>query len=474
MRKTSEPSSVLPRTRIAPPEDSLTRRGALRSSNRFDRKRGAVKAQRNLSVVESSKPEPSKLAWPVVILCWSLVMPWIIPLGSLSMHPFRFVLAAAFLPALFRVFTGKAGRIGIADIAIVLFSFWISVALFVAHGPADAFEQAGSQVLETLGAYMVARCYIRSASDFEALARLLFVIVAMVLFPLALLEVATGRNIVLELASAVMPTHIINYQPPRLGLRRVQSVFEHPILFGVFCSAALTLTYLVRGHAKSATMRVAGTGVVSLTIFLSMSSGPITTAALQILLLIWDRLLRTLKIRWWLLIGIVAAAVLFVSLFSKRSLPAILFSYFALDEASAYFRLLIWEFGSQSVRNHPIFGVGMGQWDRPSWMPFSVDMFWLVNAIVGGLPAAIFMALAFFSGTLSVAFKKGLDERAQRCRLAFLVTMTGFFFVGWMVHFWGATYVLFIILLGSGRWIADQPEVIQPRHDRAVRGERQT
>jgi O-antigen ligase len=213
-----------------------------------------------------------------------------------------------------------------------------------------------------------------------------------------------------------------------------------------------------------------GTGVVALTIILSMSSGPITTAVLQILLLIWDRLLRKLQIRWWLLIGIIAAAVLLVSLFSKRPLPAILFSYFALDEASAYFRLLIWEFGSQSVLNHPIFGVGMGPWDRPSWMPFSVDMFWLVNAIVGGLPAGIFMALAFFSGTFSVAFKKGLDERAHRCRLAFLVMMAGFFFAGWMVHFWGATYVLFILLLGSGRWIADQPEVVQPRQGRAVRG----
>ena len=474
MRKISEPRSGLRRTRIAPPEENPERRVSHRSSNRFDRARRAEQAQQNVSVEESSKPESSKLAWPVVILCWSLIIPWIVPLGTLSMPPYRIVLVVMFFPALFRMLGGKAGRIGIADIAVVLFSFWISVALVVAHGSAVALQPAGSQVVETLGAYMLARCYIRSASDFEALARLLFVMVAMVLFPLAILEVVSGRNIVLEVASTIMPAHVINYMPPRLGLRRVQSVFEHPILFGVFCSGALSMTYLVRGHAKSATMRIAGTGVVALTIVLSMSSGPITTAVLQILLLIWDRLLRKLYIRWWLLIGIVAAAVLLVSLFAKRSLPAILFSYFALDEASAYFRLLIWEFGSQSVLNHPIFGVGMGQWDRPSWMPFSVDMFWLVNAIVGGLPAAIFMALAFFSGTFSVAFKKGLDERAHRCRLAFLVTMTGFFFAGWMVHFWGATYVLFIILLGSGRWIADQPEVVQPRHSRAVRGRRQT
>ena len=168
-------------------------------------------------------------------------------------------------------------------------------------------------------------------------------------------------------------------------------------------------------------------------------------------------------------------SVLAVSLLSKRSLPAILFSYFALDEASAYFRLLIWEFGSQSVMNHPIFGVGMGQWDRPSWMPFSIDMFWLVNAVVGGLPAALFITTAFFSNTLSAALKGGLDERAHRCRLAFVVTMTSFFLAGWMVHFWGATYVLFMLLMGSARWAADQPEVIKPRNAarRASAGDRQ-
>jgi hypothetical protein len=391
----------------------------------------------------------------VVALCWSLIIPWIIPLGSLAMPPYRIVLVIVFFPAMFRILGGKAGRIGLADISIVLFSFWISVALVMAHSFSGAIEQAGSEVLETMGAFMVARAYIRSSKDFEALARLLFVIVGMVLFPLALLEAAIGRNIVLELASRIFPTHIINYQPPRMGIRRVQSVFEHPILFGVFCSGALAMTYVVLGHGKSTIKRLGGTAVIALTAFLSLSSGPISTVIVQLALFTWDGVLKQVKNRWWLLIGGFTAIVVVLDIFSNRPLPAILFSYFALDEASAYFRLLIWEFGSQSVLNHPVFGVGMGEWDRPEWMPFSVDMFWLVNAIVGGIPAAIFMATAFFSTVLSVAFAKGLDARAERCRLAFLVSMCGFFLVGWMVHFWGATYVFFILLLGSGRWMAD-------------------
>lgn len=446
---------------IARRERPLARRGrrgapqAVRPKEKVDF--AAAVPAANVQPIAAGAPASDrvKLAWPVVALCWSLIIPWIIPLGSLAMPPYRIVLIITFFPAMFRILSGKAGRIGVADIAIVLFSFWISVALIVAHGFGDAIEQAGSETLETMGAFMVARAYIRSVRDFEALARLMFIIVGFVLFPLALLEAALGRNIVLELASRVFPTHIINYQPPRMGIRRVQSVFEHPILFGVFCSGVLATTYLVLGHGKTTAKRLGSTAIIALTAFLSLSSGPISTVIMQIALLTWNRLLGGLKSRWCLLICGFGGLVLIVDLISSRPLPAILFSYFALDEASAYFRLLIWEFGSQSVMNHPIFGVGMGQWDRPEWMPFSVDMFWLVNAIVGGIPAAFFMAVAFFSTVLSVAFAKGLDARAERCRLAFLIAMAGFFVVGWMVHFWGATYVFFILMLGSGRWMVD-------------------
>ncbi len=35
--------------------------------------------------------------------------------------------------------------------------------------------------------------------------------------------------------------------------------------------------------------------------------------------------------------------------------------------------------------------------------------------------------------------------------------MTSFFVVGWAVHFWNGTYVLFLFLMGSGASILDLP-----------------
>src|SRR5690606_11972317 len=120
-----------------------------------------------------------------------------------------------------------------------------------------------------------------------------------------------------------------------------------------------------------------------------------------------------------------------------------------------FFRLLIWDFGTQSVMNHPWLGVGYGEWDRPAWMPSSIDMFWLYNAIIYGLPAGLLMLGAFLSALISVGRRRGLDPQLYAYRQGFLTVMIGLFLVGWTVHFWNATYVLFMFPLGSGMWLAD-------------------
>src|SRR5690606_12310297 len=59
----------------------------------------------NVGPIPAAAPaaDRAKLAWPVVALCWSLIIPWIIPFGSLAMPPYRIVLIIVFFPALFRI-----------------------------------------------------------------------------------------------------------------------------------------------------------------------------------------------------------------------------------------------------------------------------------------------------------------------------------------------------------------------------------
>jgi hypothetical protein len=177
--------------------------------------------------------------------------------------------------------------------------------------------------------------------------------------------------------------------------------------------------------------------------------------ALQILLLSWNGLLRWLNSRWKILIGLLAVLIVLIEIVAKRSALNIITSFFIFDDASYWYRMLIWTYGSASVANHPLFGVGLNDWPRPEWMPPSIDNFWLFQAVRSGLPAPILFMLCFFWIVLAVGLKRDLDDKLIECRTGFLITMTFFFFTGWTVAFWGNIYVLFLFLMGSGVWILD-------------------
>ena len=320
--------------------------------------------------------------------------------------------------------------------------------------PGNSVQTAGILLIETFGPYLMARCYVRSVDAFREMIRLLFRMVA-ILLPFAIFEAFAGRDVILELFSSVLPTHVVAITDPRWGLRRAQTVFEHPILHGVVCGSFLALVHSVLGDRQSPSKRWLMTGVVGLTAFLSFSSGPITALAVQGMLLGWNWLLRENKNRWNLLWGMVFVAYVFVSIMSNQTVPEFFITHFAFDQLSAGYRVLIWNFGTQSVLNHPIFGVGLGEWDRPLWMPPSIDMFWLAHAVYYGLPGGILMLAAFLCTISRVGFHKASDEEASRYKTAYVIAMTGLFLVGWTVHFWNTTYVLVMFLLGSGAFFPD-------------------
>ena len=109
-------------------------------------------------------------------------------IGPLRMSLYRIVLLVMVLPCLGMWMAGKAGRIRTADIALLLFSFWCTLSLIVIHGMALSVQTSGIVFIETLGPYLLARCYIRDADDFYNVIQLLFRIVVLLL-PFAIFEV---------------------------------------------------------------------------------------------------------------------------------------------------------------------------------------------------------------------------------------------------------------------------------------------
>jgi hypothetical protein len=324
----------------------------------------------------------------------------------------------------------------------------------VIHGVSYALQPAGMMFVETVGGYFLGRCYVRSAQDLKAVVRWLFLIVA-VLLPFAAVEAVSGHNVFKDTLARLLPSYIDVDMEPRWGLKRVQAGFQHPILFGVFCGCALSLVHLVLGHGEPAWRRWLRTGTVVATAFLSLSAGPLSGVAGQAMLLGWGWILRSVRARWTLLMAGAGFCALAIELVANRSLPVIFISTFAFDESSAYIRILIWRFGTESIANHPLFGVGFGEWDRPAWMPASIDMNWIIDTVRHGLPAGILLMLTFFSAVIGVGRKKGLDEEQSLYRTAYVVTMIGFFIVGWTVYIWTSVNALMFFLLASGLWLAD-------------------
>lgn len=390
---------------------------------------------------------------PVTVLLATLVTPWLFSFGSLAVSPYRVVLLVLLIPCLVRWLSGKAGRIIAADILLVLYCLWCVLAIAAVHGAEMALESGGMLFIETIGGYLVARCYIRDIEDFRAIAKLLLVIV-LLLLPLAIAEAVTGQKWTLHLFRTLGPTIADGYTEPRWGLTRVQGPFDHPILFGVFAGAPLALVYLGLGPRVPHPQRLLMAALVAVTAILCLSSGPMVAVLVQIGLLTWDRVLRNIAARWRILWVLVTVSYLALELPTTQTVPQIL-TRFAFDQWTAFYRTLIFDYGWRSVMVHPLFGTGFDDWLHPSWMSSSIDMFWLVPAVRHGMPAGALLLATFFAAAVGVGFCRGLGEAEVRCRTAYLTFMTAFFLAGWTVHFWNATYVLFMFLLGSGIWLCD-------------------
>lgn len=438
------------------------------SSQNSARNVTVVQLRNNISrrrKVAAPQAKRERLVWPLKVFLIGLMVPWIVPVGPLTLSVYRIVLLIAVVPCLLMWLRGAAGPKRVADFGFIFFCLWATLSFFVVQGVELSVEPAGILFIETIGAYMLARVCVRSTDDFSNM--VVFVARLIVcLLPFAIYEWLTGTNLILVTLGAVMRTEMIATMPPRMGFWRVQGPFSHTILYGAFCGSMLALTGLATLGRLATKARIVLTSLVGFAALLSMSSAPLGGLLLQLGLLLWNKVLGGLAGRWKLLWSIVFAGYLVVEFGSNQTPVQFYISHFTFEQQTGWYRIWIWEYGSASVANHPLFGIGLGDWARPAWMPASsVDNFWLLMAMRHGLPAFFLMTLSWLLIWLSIAKNKSSDPRVDACRTAYLVCMVTFVFVGSTVHFWGALYAWFFFLGGAGVWLLETPSA-----DPAVKG----
>jgi O-Antigen ligase len=396
----------------------------------------------------------------IAIFVFSLAIPVNFYVGPLRLSPYRLLLIATFIPCLVAWLSGSVGRIRLPDIFVLLAATWGAIVFMSLHDFASGAQTAGIFVIETFGTFLFARRYIRDVFAFQ---RFVWCLVLMVLaiLPFAAYENVTGSPILINLFGKIFSVYANAPKEPRWGLSRAQGAFEHPILFGVVCSSAFALSYCVLGSTK----RLVGlltSSLMAIAVFSSLSSGALVSLAVQGMLIGWDKITASVPRRWAIFSSLAVIAYFVVETVSNRSAFEVFISYLTFNADNSYMRIHIWHYGTQSVMRHPIFGIGLNDWERAPWMSDTMDNFWLVNAVRYGIPGFLLITGGFLSVCFGLGRLKNLSLQVAQCQKGLIITLCGLAIAGCTVHFWNAPYVLFIFLLGSGMWM------IEPHRNRGA------
>jgi hypothetical protein len=385
----------------------------------------------------------------LIVFMVALLLPIQPELGGQRLDPYRLLLLVLFFPFVTAMLKQRAGKITISDGLMVCYASWIIITLVYHHGM-TRFAYASIWATMLLGGYMAGRLLIRNVQDYRRFIRY-FLRALLILLPFTVYELLTEHMIIAETLGKVFPA-TAKYYESRWGLSRVQVVFPHSILYGLFCSMGFAnVLYLYRDQIFG---RLSRLGLVLGMTFMALSSAPLLSIGLQLIMAGWDKVTRG---KWLTLVVGVGAIYIFLSLASNRGPVIILIEKLTFNPSTAWWRVYIWEYGVQNVMAHPFAGLGLNDWARPTWLASTVDNFWLLTAMQAGIPALVFLVLALVINVYRIVRAKNLTAEARNVRTAYLVVLAGAAFTISTVHIWDAMAVFMMFYFGAGSFLFTAP-----------------
>jgi hypothetical protein len=405
-----------------------------------------------------------RLALPVKLFLLSIFLPVAFQLGPLFMNGVRLVLLIVSVPLFFQLLAGRFGKPHLVDYMFFAHVIWMAVALGV-NNPDRMVQQVGSVGLEFFGGYLLGRAFIRNRAQFLALCR--FVVWGIVLLlPLSLMESQTGRPVIVDFLRSL--PGITSYREvnagTRLGLERVQGTFAHPIHFGLFCSMMLPICFFAFRHSMSNARRLTLTGLVFLSSFLGLSAGVMLAMVAQVGLISWYLALRNVQRKWLVLTLCILTVYLVVDLISTRDPIRVFITYATFSPHTGYWRTIIFDWGwmnifgsaENNIPPAPLFGIGLNDWVRPSFMHSgSMDNFWLLTGVRYGVPGFLTLAIGYFWTLWQAGQRTDLDGDPELLdiRRAWIFVFAGLTLTLTTVHIWTSIYAYVFFFFGAGVWL---------------------
>jgi len=383
----------------------------------------------------------------LIVLCMPITIAFYA--GTVLITPYRIYMIALLPYLVFSLATDKSLKAGLADIFVLCFSAW--TVMCVVNNISDGVQRSGQYVLETISAYLLARVTIRSIDDLLYAVRRIFLF-SFIAFVLAVPEAITHKKFIMDSTSSLtgMPyAKYVDGTDVRLGMRRPQAFFSNTILYGLFCTSCIALVWYITDSIKGRLWRLAVLGGAT---FFSLSSAPLLAMNVQLVMILGEYLTRGLKGRVPLTLWLTGLTVVVTNLTTNSGVIGFIVNHLTFNSVSAYNRILIWNWGTYNIMQHPIFGLDADNWVRPPFMKPSCDNYWIVITMLGGIPALIFLVSA-----LGVIFWRfgHIDVRRlppiyAQFRTGWFFSYIAFAFTGFSVMFFGGIQPLFFFMLGLG------------------------
>ena len=360
----------------------------------------------------------------IAVLLLSLIVPtqYSIEVFELRLSPYRIVLILSSIQVLDRYF--RRTKKSIADLWVFVASFLMLGSMLFNHG-LSALPFGSSLMLETLIPYLIGRVFLNSVEALNKFISVYFISLSIIFVPV-MIEFISGANL-------LMGTNSTQHEM-RFSFYRSFGPFDHPILFGIYAAAGVGLIHVLL--EKFLTKYV-----ISISCALcSLSSAAYLMVVIQLFFL-WSKKIATYKIKTYAILFVIIYIA--IDLYSQRSPLAVLATYLSLDKETAYFRLLINENAIENVKQNPFLGIGLSDWNRPSWMPYSIDNFYLVLAVKHGVFATLSVLIVML-----LALKSTYAISDEKIGVAFRMLLISMAIALFTVHIWNSVYVFFWIILG--------------------------
>lgn len=390
-----------------------------------------------------------------VLLVYAILLPagLAVQLGSVALPPYRLA-TLVLLPLAIAEMVRRRISLTLPDILIIAGSLWGLGAMIVTSGPSVGIEAGGSFVVDGLGCYLIGRAYL---TDVRRLRRFLLVILpGMLLITVILIIEAVSHKL---LIAPLFPQRaaLWNLYETRFGLLRARAVFPHSIAAGLFMGSLLSLYFMSRlGKFE----RNLGMFAASGAFFTGSAAAYLTVASLGFLIgykSFFNLLLRT---RERLIYLFYAAVALFavLEMFTGRGAIRTLINFLAFDKGSAYYRLLIWAYGTASVEKHPLFGIGNAPMARPHWMlRETIDNHWLALAVRYGLPTAVLIGVGIMAAVaLCVMRNTRLNDYDRTTTLGAVFALLALSLMAWTSGLWANHVAWYMLIAGTVAALANQ------------------